>query len=328
MSNKLFNWGIIGPGRIAHTFAKAVEVIDSARIYAIASRSKERADNFAQQYHAYVTYSDYKEVVNDPQVDAIYIATPHRFHLENTLIALDAGKPVLCEKPLAVNAKEAKTLIDSARKNNVFLMEALWTRYLPIYKVVKSWLDEGIIGDIKLLDSTFGFAFERDIKDRKFNHDLAGGTLLDLGVYNVAISQWVMNQNPKTFSANGYLGNTNVDELLAVILQYKSGALSQFSCTFLSKNENEFIIYGTKGYIKIHNMFWGSKKATLFIDDNVITEERPFRATGFEYQIEEAMKCIEEGKIESPIMSHADTFANMELMDNIRKEIGLKYNFE
>lgn len=328
MNTKAFNWGIIGPGRIAHTFAKAIEVIDNAKVYAVASRNKERAEDFASQYGASTTYGSYEEIVNDPEVDAIYIATPHPFHFEQTMLAINAGKPVLCEKPLTVNAKEAKTLIDTAKKNNVFLMEALWTRYLPIYKVVKSWLDEGVIGDIKLLNSTFGFAFEKDLEDRKFNHSLAGGTLLDLGVYNVAISQWVMKQNPKTFSANGYLGETNVDELLAVNLEYESGAVSQFNCTYLSNTENEFIIYGSKGYIKIHNMFWGSKKATLYIGDKEVTKERPFRATGFEYQIEEAMKCIAEGELESSVMPHADTLSNMTLMDNIRKEIGQKYSFE
>jgi len=328
MNNDKFNWGIIGPGRIAHTFAKAIEVIDNAKIYAVASRDKERALEFANEYNASVTYNSYEKIVNDPQVDAIYIATPHRYHFEQTLLALNIGKPVLCEKPLTVNSRETKILIDTAKKNNVFLMEALWTRYLPIYQVVKSWLNEGVIGDVKLLNSTFGFAFERNLEDRKFNHELAGGTLLDLGVYNVAISQWVMNQNPIEFSAHGYLGETNVDELLAVNLQYESGAVSQFSCTYLSKNENDFIIYGSKGYIRIHNMFWGAKKATLYIGDKKITEECPFRATGFEYQIEEAMNCICENKLESSIMPHIHTLENMMLMDSIRNKIGLKYSFE
>jgi len=328
MNNNIFKWGIIGPGRIAHNFAKGVNVIDDAEIYAIASRNKERADAFAEEFNIRTIYSTYEELVNDPKVDGIYVATPHRFHFEQTLLALNAGKPVLCEKPFNVNSSETKTLIEVAQKNKVFLMEALWTRYLPIYGVVRSWLDENLIGEVKLLNSTFGFNFPRDLEDRKFNHELAGGALLDLGVYNIAVSQWVMKQNPKTFSAHGYLGETNVDELLAVNLQYEGGEVSQFSCNFLSKNENDFIIYGSKGHIRIHNNFWGSSKATLYANNEEITENRPFRATGFEYQTEEAMRCIREGKLESPIMPLDQTLANMKLMDSIRKEIGLKYSFE
>jgi predicted dehydrogenase len=207
-------------------------------------------------------------------------------------------------------------------------MEALWTRYLPIYKVVRKWLDEKLIGDVKLLTSTFGYAFERNLTDRKFNHELAGGALLDLGIYPIAISQWVLRKNPESFTANGYLGETNVDEMTAVNLNYGNGVISQFTCNMFSTNENDFLIYGSKGYIRIHKMFWGATKATLYLGEKEITEEQPLRASGFEYQIEEAMNCIKSGKIESDEMTHERTLANMELMDKIRNQIGLKYSFE
>ncbi|MCB0742674.1 MAG: Gfo/Idh/MocA family oxidoreductase [Ignavibacteriae bacterium] len=328
MEKEKFKWGIIGPGRIANKFAEGITGIENAEIFAIASRNKERANNFANKYGIKKIYLSYEELVNNKDVDAIYISTPHRFHFEQVLLALNAGKPVLCEKPLTVNSTQSKILVETARKNNLFLMEAVWTRFLPIYNVVRSWLDENLIGDVKLLNSTFGINFPRNLEDRKFNHELAGGGLLDLGVYNIAISQWVMKQNPTKVSAIGYLGKTNVDELLAVNLQYESGAVSQFSCNLLSKNENDFIIYGSKGYIRIHNMFWGATKATLYVDDKETTESQPFRASGFEYEIEEAMNCIQAGKLESSIMPLDQTLANMELMDKIRKEIGLKYSFE
>ncbi len=328
MNEKKFAWGIIGPGRIAHKFAQAINVIDNAALYAVASTSEERGKIFGGQYNVKKIYITYEDLVNDPEVDAVYISTPHRYHFEQTLLALKAGKPVLCEKPLTVNSQETKTLIHTARKKKLFLMEALWTRYLPIYNVVRTWLDDDLIGEIKLLTSTFGYAFERNVQDRKFNHELAGGSLLDLGVYSIAISQWVLRKNPISFSSTGYLGETNVDEMLAVNLDYGDGVISQFSCNLLSTNENDFIIYGTKGYIKIHCMFWGATKATLNLNGKEITEERPFRATGFEYQIEEAMNCIKSGKFESEEMTHERTLSNMELMDDIRKVIKLKYSFE
>ena len=328
MTEEKFKWGIIGPGRIAHSFAKAIAVINNAELYAVASTNEERGKNFGNQYNVDKIYNTYEELVNDQAVNAIYVATPHRFHFEHTLLALKAEKPVLCEKPFTVNSQEAKTLIHTARKKKLFVMEALWTRYLPIYNVVRNWLDDKLIGEIKLLTSTFGYAFQRDLKDRKFNHELAGGGLLDLGVYPIAVSQWVLRKNPISFSSTGYLGETNVDEMLAVNLDYGDGVISQFTCNLLTTNENDFLIYGTKGYIKIHCMFWGATKATLYLDGKERMEERPFRATGFEYQIEEAMNCIKSGKLESEEMTHERTLSNIELMDDIRKSIKLKYSFE
>lgn len=328
MNNTKFNWGIIGPGRIAHKFAQGLNVIEEANLYAVASRSKERAEEFANAYNTENTYTNYSDLINDPNVDAVYIATPHRFHFEQVLLALKAKKPVLCEKPITVNAKELKELIDTARENRVFLMEALWTRYLPIYKKVKDWLDSGDIGEVKLLHSTFGYVFPRNLEDRQLNHELAGGALLDLGVYQVAMSQWVMKKDPSKFSVNAYLSKTNVDELTSVMLEYDNGVTSQFSCNFISKNENDFIIYGTKGHIRVHERFWGATKATIYTELKTITENCPFRASGFEYQTEEAMNCIRNNKLESSIMPLDQSLQNMILMDKIREEIGLKYSFE
>lgn len=328
MNSNLFNWGIIGPGRIARKFIQGIDVLDDANLYAVASRNKQRAEDFAKVYNSDKIYTDYSDLINDPAVDAVYIATPHRFHFDQVLLALNAGKPVLCEKPITVNSIQLSKLIETAKQNNVFLMEALWTRYLPIYQTVRKWLDEGQIGEVKLLNSTFGYSFKRNLEDRQLNHELAGGALLDLGIYQVAISQWVMGKNPVKFSANAYLGETNVDEMTAVTLEYDNGAISQFSCNFISKNENDFIIYGTKGKIRIHEMFWGATNATLYTESKTITENCPFKASGFEYQIEEAMDCIKSKKLESSIMPLDQSLENMKLMDKIRSAIGLKYSFE
>jgi predicted dehydrogenase len=328
MANKKFNWGVLGPGRIAQQFGDALLAIDDAALYAVASSNLDRAKAFAQQYNGEKTYDSYEALVNDPQVDAIYIATPHRFHLENALLCLNASKPVLCEKPLTVNAAETRQLIDLARAKNVFLMEALWTRYLPIYPQIRAWLDEGTIGDVKLLVSTFGINVPKGEADRWLNPELAGGTLLDMGIYPISVSQWVMGREPQSFSAQSYLGKTGVDELTAVLLKYDNGVISQFNSNFITDDANEFFIYGAQGHIRIHANFWAASHATLVTSDREVTISKPLRRNGFEYQAEEAMRCIRAGLLESPTMSHAHTLANMELMDRIRAEIGLKYPFE
>src|SRR5512143_911116 len=242
MANRRFNWGILGPGRIAHQFAEGLKVIEDAALYAVASTNLERAKAFAEQYAGQKIYDSYAALVNDPQVDAIYIATPHRFHFDNALQCLKSGKPVLCEKPLTVNAAEAQQLIETARANKVFLMEALWTRYLPIYQPIRQWLDDKRIGDLCLLVSTFGFNVPKESKDRWLNPELAGGTLLDMGVYPIAVSQWVMEQTPQFVSAQAYLGSTGVDELTTVLLKYPNGVISQFNSSFITDGMNDFFI--------------------------------------------------------------------------------------
>jgi len=328
MTDKKFKWGILGPGRIAHEFAKGLQVIDDASLYAVASSKMERAQEFANQYGGAKLYNSYKALVNDPEVDGVYIATPHRFHFENTILCLNAGKPVLCEKPLTVNAGETRKLIETAQKNKVFLMEALWSRFLPIYSVIRQWLDDKTIGDISLMVGTFGFNAPKEKDDRWQNPELAGGTLLDMGIYPIAISQWVMGTQPKSFVAMAHIGSTGVDELTTFSLQYENGTISQSHSSFLSNHVNDFLIYGSKGMIRIQPAFWASTQATLTVNDQESTVSRPLRAGGFEYQTEEALRCIRAGLLESPGMSHADTLANMELMDGIRAQIGLKYPFE
>jgi len=328
MVNKQFNWGILGPGRIAQQFADGMNVIDDATLYAVASSSPERAGAFIKKNGGEKIYNSYEALVNDPQVDAIYIATPHRFHFENAMLCLNAGKPVLCEKPLTVNAAETRELIKIARAKNVFLLEALWTRFLPIYDPIRQWLDEQAIGDLHLISSTFGFNTPKGKDDRWLNPELAGGTLLDMGVYPISTSQWVVRQLPESFGAKAIVGETGVDELMSVVLQYPNGVISQFSSSFLSNGVNDMFIYGTKGFIRIHANYWGATKATLSAGGQELTISKPLRAGGFEYQTEEAMRCIRAGLVESPGMTHAETLANMELMDKIRAEIGVRYPFE
>lgn len=334
MANEILRWGIIGPGRIAEQFARALTVVDGACLYAVASSSWQRAEKFASDHGATVYYNSYQALTEDPNVDAIYIATPHRFHFQQARDCLLAGKPVLCEKPLTVNASETEQLITLSKATGLFLMEALWTRYLPIYQHVKAWLQEDKIGTVTRVTSSFGFEFPRNKEDRLLNHQLAGGALLDLGVYNLSLSQWIFAAQPESFSINGFLGDTHVDEHDEVLLSYSDGRCSDFIISLNQQLSNNLIISGSSGTISIDAMFWDAKKATLRINGEsankaeVLTVTEEFRATGFEYEIEEAVYCIQHGLTESPRMPLNDSLATMKLMDQLRSAIGLTYSFE
>ena len=323
-----FRWGIIAPGRIAHRFAQALEAVEGAKLQAVASRDAERARTFAMQYGAPAAYDSAEALALDPEVDAVYIASPHRFHHEQSRLFLLSGKPVLVEKPFTVNAPEAADLIDVAQAKGLFLMEALWSRYLPVWLQVREWLEQGAIGDVHLITSMFCFHPERDPADRKFNHDLAGGALLDLGVYNVSLSEWVSREPASEVFAVGQIGDTGVDELTSVTLRYPSGAVAQFTCGFQFEGINEFTAYGTDGAIRVQPKFWESTRVTLFSEGRETTANFPFRRNGFEYQIEEAMACVRDGRREREVTPLRSTLSTMKTIDRIREQIGLAYTFE
>lgn len=328
MSTEMFNWGIIAPGRIAKRFAEGLHVIDDARLYAVASSNAQRGQSFADSVGgAEKVYDNYQALAEDPAIDGIYIANPHRFHLETARMCLEAGKPVLCEKPLTVTARESEALIALAEEKQVFLMEALWTRFLPVWVQVKQWLDEGLIGEVKVVSSTFGFKIPRDQNDRLLNLDAAGGVLLDMGIYCVAMSQFVMGRDPEVILADGVVGKTGVDERSSAILNY-GGPVSVFSSNFEAMTENDFSISGTKGMIQVSPFFWDNGNARLQTYDGVKKYRRSeFRGNGFEYQTEEAMRCIRKGKLQSDIIPWQDTLGNMRTMDTILSQIGVEYPF-
>lgn len=327
MSRNLY-WGIIGPGRIAHKFAQAVKGMEGQVLQAVGSRNQQRAEVFAHQYHIPNVYGSYSEVVKDPSVDVVYIATPHRYHAEEIIMALDHGKPVLCEKPLTVTTREAEQVLSLAQKKNLFVMEALWSRFLASWQQVKSWVTEKAIGDMVHISTTFGFPLPKDPKERWLNPDLAGGTLLDMGIYPIALSQFVTGKYPTSFSANCLKGDTGVDVLTAVNLQYDNQIISQFTTNFLVKNSNESWIYGTKGMIHIHNPFWEAQRVTLISEDDRLTQEFPHIINGFEYQIMEVGQCVQQGRIQSRIMPWQETLDNLRLMDQIRQTLAIRYPFE
>lgn len=325
---KPFRWGIIGPGRIARKFADCVQALPNSKIHAIASRSTGNLQRLMRKLHAETGYRSYEALAQDDNVDAVYIATPHRFHYENAMLCLKYGKPLLIEKAFTVNAREAENLIDTAKVKGVFLMEAMWTRFLPVYRQVQRWLESGKIGDVRLAVSSLGFIARRDLEDRLLNPALAGGTVLDLAVYAIAVSQLVFQKPPVSIKAQGYLGETGIDEAISASLDYGSGSYSPFTCTFLTRPSTQVEIFGTRGKITIHPVYNASEQVTLTVKGREKTVHLPHRINGFEYQIEEAQRCIRSGEQESQLMPLSDTIENLRVLDEIRNQVGVSYPFE
>jgi predicted dehydrogenase len=337
---KQFGWAIIGPGAIAHRFADAVHQSDNAYIAAVQGRSLDRASEFARTWtrdgvKPIRATDSLASLLDDPQIDGVYIATPHPFHAHAITQCLRARKPVLCEKPLVTDAHTAAELCALARTNNTFLMEAVWTRFLPVYDVVGQWLRDGAIGAVRSMQSSFCFNAPWNPSARHFDPAQAGGALLDIGVYNLTVTRWVMQAalgrcpDVDSIDARALIGPTGVDHRLTATLNFPGGVTSQFVCGFDSDAENAFHIFGEHATIILASPFWGATAATLAQHNaDPITISRPFRINGFEYEIEEAMRCIGEGRIESERISHAETHQTLQWMDHIRRDIGVRYPFD
>ncbi len=324
-----FRWGVIGPKGIANSFGKGLAVVPDGVLGAVASRTKSRAEDYAAQYGPDAAiYDDYDALLADPSLDAIYVAIPHVLHKDLVLRCLDAGKPVMCEKPLTTNAGESAELIARARDKGLFLMEAVWTRFLPLYGRIREIIDSGRIGEVNLVWSSFGFPLDYDPEGRWFNKSLAGGVLLDMGIYNVAMSQFVYGRDPVSVKGHADFAPTGADQLTTATMMYEGGKMAVFGCSFTTKLQNTLEIRGTKGFIHTENKFWFPEKATVRVGDDIEEIEAPFDGSGFEFEIMESQRCIREGLTESPGMSWADTLGNMKVMDEIRSQIGLKYDWE
>jgi predicted dehydrogenase len=335
-----FGWAIIGPGRIAHRFADAVHRTAGTHLALVQGRDLGRASAFAHDWTrdsagAVRATDAIDDVLSDAGVQGVYIATPHPFHADAIRTCLLAGKPVLCEKPLVTDAKTASELIAIARARNVFLMEAVWTRFLPIYAEVRAWLKSGAIGAVRSMQSSFCFNLPWEPNSRAFDPAQAGGALLDIGIYNLTVTRWVMHaafgvcSDAGRIDAQAVIGPTGVDHRLTAQLTFANGTTSQFVCGFDSAGENAFHIFGEHGTITIHSKFWEATSATMTRAGSAPeTIHRPLRINGFEGELDEAMRCIVDGKIESEIIPHEETQQTLAWMDRIRHDIGVRYPFE
>lgn len=327
MASNIITWGIIAPGRIAHEFASAMAVVEGATILAVASRDSERGQRFAERYDIPVQYQQYSDLLSDPAIDAVYIANPHRFHFDTIRAALTANKHVLCEKPLTVTEAQAKVLFDLARSRKVLLMEALWTRYLPVWQAIQQHLTNKTIGDIIEVTSSFGFEIPRDNNDRLLNKALAGGVLLDMGIYPISLSTFISHSPTTVESSSVVIGPTGVDEQVTGVL-HVGNTPCHFSCSFVSALENNFRLTGTKGTLEIVAPFWAATQYRLTHGNSQPhTFDLPHEASGFEYQIRAAVKAIVFGHTQEPQNTWADTQQVQRIMDTILSRAGVDYDF-
>ena len=325
MENKKIKWGILSTGWIAHKFATALQVVENSEIYAVGSRNMESAQKFATEFNIPKAYATYEELVSDPGIDVIYIGTPHNLHVENTLLAMNHNKHVLCEKPLGVNLKEATLLIETAKEKNLFLMEALWSRFLPNIIKTKELIDSGEIGEVKLLTASFSILSDNGPEHRHYNIDLCGGTILDTGIYNIFLSLLLLGK-PKSFTAMAGLSEQGGDNSCSYTFQYEKDTLSVMYSSFLAETPVVAEIHGTKGKIVLNHLWFcpGNVKL-IYRDGKEKTFEFKFKSNGYEFEAEETVNCILAGKTQSDLWSWNDSIQLISQMDSIRKGCGIVY---
>lgn len=321
-------WGILGPGTIAHQFARACQVVADAQLAAVASRSDERAQAFASAFCVPRTFSGsdaYADLAADPDIDAIYIATPHPQHLPCALACLRAGKAVLCEKPLTVNAAQAEMVIATAERSGAFLMEAMWTRFLPTMAQARTWLAEGAIGEPRLLQADFGFHTGGGAQGRHLSPLLAGGGLLDVGVYCFAFAGMVFGYEHEHLACHGRVGETAVDEWATTLIGYAGGRSACLGCAVAQDLEHRARIIGTYGSIELPDFWRGTEAILRRGDEEPQRLSFPHRANGYEYEIEEVHRCLAAGQQQSGIMPWSDTLAVLRQIDSCRQQLGVRY---
>lgn len=318
-------WGIIGPGKIANKFAVALTLAEGATLGAVASRDAGKAQDFAAKYGAAKAYDSYAALAADPDIRAVYVATPHGFHAEHSILCLQHGKAVLCEKPFALNAAEVRAMIAASRKHQVFLMEAMWTRFLPLMREIMKLIAAGRIGRIRYIRADFGFPAAFDPGGRLFNLRLGGGSLLDIGIYPLYLCMQLLGE-PQQIIAGGRLSPTGSDETCHAILLYEDGASAVISSTLSCHTSLTAEIAGTEGSIRIPTPWY---KNDRFEWNRTGEESRTVRlepmVNGFEYQIAETMRCLGLGLIESPHLPHSFSLAMSRTMDTIRQQLGVRY---
>ncbi len=320
-------WGIFGTGNIAGKFAEALAVLPDAELVAVGSRSAATADAFAARHNVPRRHASYAALAEDAAVDALYVATPHTLHAEHTLLGLAAGKPVLCEKPFTLNAREAAAVIQSARAKKLLVMEAMWTRFLPPIVRLRELLAAGAIGEPRLLSADFGFRAAHQT-GRWFDPALGGGALLDVGVYPVSLASMIFG-SPAQVAGFADLGPTGVDEQAGIVLRHSKGELAMLHAAIRVNTPQEATIFGSLGRIQMHAGWWKGSAMTHYLDaGGEEFLEFPFTGNGYQFQAEEFMNCLREGRTESRVVPLAETLSIMQTLDTLRAQWGLKYPME
>ena len=326
-SMRKYKWGILGPGNIARSFAKGLAVASNAIAYAVGSRDLSRAQAFAKEYGYEKAYGSYAELAADPDVEIIYVATPHPQHEEAAILCLNAKKAVVCEKPFAPNTRQASRMIDCARANGVFLMEGMWTRFFPTICKTRELIDIGAIGKVLHVNVDFGFRANVDPKGRLFDPNAAGGSLLDVGVYNASFCSMIYKRPPDKVQSSLSIGATGVDESSNIIFDYGCGQSAALFSAIRVPTAQDAAIYGEDGYIKLP-AYWHGDTVILNNKSGAHEYKLPPEPTGFQYEAAEVMSCLDAGLAESLIMPLDETLEIIKVLDEIRRVNHLRYPFE
>ncbi len=325
MSN--FSWGILGPGGIAQAFAKDLTFIEGHTIGAVGSRSIANAEKFANTFGG-TAYGSYEELVADSSIDAIYVATPHPAHHDNVILALNAGKPVLCEKPFAVNAKQAQAMVDAAAKNKVALMEAMWARFLPHYAKVREIVASGVLGPILSIHADHGQRLADQGIPRLVDPQLAGGALLDLGIYPISFAHMILG-NPTSITSKAVMTDRGVDAQTSMIFSYDNGAQAVLTTTMIEQTPCRAVVAGLHGWLEIDRTFYNPASMRVILNDGSVTEyPSAYTGHGLREQAESFKQIVQSGAVESKVLTWKDTVDIMKSMDTVRSQIGLRYPFE
>lgn len=324
---KVLNLGIMGAGGIAGTMAGTVNKMENVKCYAVASRTQEKADAFGQKFDVEKCYGSYEEMLADEKVDLVYVATPHSEHYENMKQCIRYKKPILCEKAFTANAAQAKEVLALAKEAGVLVAEAMWIRYMPMYKTIKEVLESGIIGEVKMVNANLGYNIYH--VERLMNPALAGGALLDLGVYTIHFASMILGTDVEKIESSCDLTDTGVDKQESITIHYKNGSMAVLNASMCLMSDRIGGIFGTKGYAVVENI---NNFETLTVYNNqyqkVAYYEVPKQISGYEYEVEACAKALEKGLTECPEMPHAETLRIMQIMDGLREDWGVKYPFE
>jgi predicted dehydrogenase len=320
-------WGIIGCGSIANRFATSLQALGKGTLLAGASRTPGRAEAFAEAHGMERVYTHYESLVADPDVDAVYVATTHNFHFENVKLCLENGKHVLCEKPFTVNAAQAEELLALARTTGLFMMEAVWTRFLPAILELQQLLADGVIGQVRTVKADFSIdGLGMNTEHRLRNKALAGGSLLDLGIYPITFADIIFGAQPTRIQSSAVIGDTEVDDRSFYLFDYEGGRRAVLSASFTHIAPSEAVVCGTKGFIRVP-VFHAAQEFHIHRNgEDPETVRLPYgEGENFKFEIAHAMECITAGKTESSIMPHSETLAIMRTMDTLRSQWGLQY---
>lgn len=322
---KKIHWGIIGLGHIAHQFAADLLIATDAVLYGVASRDLKKAKYFAQKFNATSYYDSYEALAKDPNIDVLYIATPHVFHFENTMLGLQQNKHVLCEKPMGIRKEQVNIMIAEARARNLFLMEGIWTRFIPATEKLIELLQKKSIGKLHSLHVDFGFQTEFNPDNRLYSKHLGGGSLLDIGIYPIYLSLLSLGM-PSKIAADAEFTVTEVDQTCRMQFDYADGAKALLESTFTRDTPTEAILIGEKGRIKLHRPFHQSQQLTIHKNGEEQVIEIPLTGNGYIHEIEEVHACLKNGQLESYKLPHQLSLDLISIIDRVKQEIGLQYD--